>query len=133
MKKPLILISIIIFFISCTKTDITLLNLLQDIKEQNNELRQKILSLQKTTDSLAIAINKNDQMTINIDKKLDSVRIQISGLLNQIKDLNTQLTLTNVNIIDVQQKLNELQAKCSSLYNILNNNVVRLNSGLNSL
>lgn len=120
MKKSLILTLIIIIINSCTKTDIRVLNLLNDIKDQNNELKINIIALQKTTDSLIQVINKNSQANSSLEKKIDSIQLQLSNILTQINGLNVQMTSANVNIADIQAKLIELQTKCSELYKLLN-------------
>lgn len=123
------LVSIIFFsiiLVSCYKTDPTILQILNEIKAQNEALKTQITSLQKTTDSLSLSLKATNLSIGNIDKKVDSLKIQITSVLQQINQLNTQLTSANANIIDIQLKISELQKKCQQLYDLLNNYILSL-------
>lgn len=115
-----------IFLVSCYKTDPIVLQLLNDIKAQNEALKTQITNLQKSTDSLSASLKATNVTVGNIDKKVDSLKIQITLVLQQINQLNTQLTSANANIIDIQLKISELQKKCQELYDLLNNYIQSL-------
>lgn len=120
MKKKLItLIVIIITIASCTKND-EIIALLNEIKNQNNDLKTQVAVLQKRTDSLVLALNNTNLTLNNLDKKVDSIKNQLTIVLREINTLNIQLSQTNNNIIDIQKKLTELQNKCENLTNLLN-------------
>jgi Concanavalin A-like lectin/glucanases superfamily len=116
------------FFISCYKTDPTILQLLNDIKAQNEALKNQITNLQKTTDSLSNSLKATNVSIGNIDKKVDSLKIQINSVLQQINQLNIQMASANANIIDIQLKIVDLQKKCQQLYDLLNNYILSINN-----
>lgn len=122
MKSYYRILGFILFlglFTACTKTDQEVIDLLKDIKAQNDALKAQITALQKTSDSLALALKGTNQTIGNMDKKIDSVRNQLVVVLSQLNALNAQMTQANVNIADIQAKIVVLQAKCAELYNLL--------------
>jgi len=121
MKSCLIFLtccSIILF--SCYKENPEILSLLKEIKSQNDVLKTQITTLQKTTDSLANVLKTTNSNILNLDKKVDSLKSQLTIVLQQINILNSQLTTANANISDIQAKITELQKKCEELYKLLN-------------
>lgn len=127
MKKFVIVSAIIFAFFSCTKND-RILELLQEIKSQNDALKTQVSNLQRTTDSLSTALKITNLSILNLDKKIDSIRGQLRLVLLEIDSLNAQLGKTNANILDIQAKLIELQKKCDDLFKILNDHIASLNS-----
>jgi hypothetical protein len=83
-------------------------------------LKTQIVSLQRRTDSLTNALKATNTSIGNLDKKVDSLRTQITLVLTQINSLNAQLSTANVNIADLQAKIAELQKKCEELTKLLN-------------
>ena len=121
MKSCLIFLtccSIILF--SCYKENPEILSLLKEIKSQNDVLKTQITTLQKTTDSLANVLKTTNSNILNLDKKVDSLKSQLTIVLQQINILNSQLTTANANISDIQAKIIELQKKCEELFKLLN-------------
>jgi hypothetical protein len=133
-NKFLLLLSFAFIFlaVSCSKKSDEILALLEEIKQQNIDLTTRVSSLQKTTDSLSLALKNTNQTFSGMDKKIDSIQIQLSLMAIQINDLNFQLTQANVNIADLQKKIAELQAKCQELLNqlILLTNKINIANGL---
>lgn len=125
MRKIYFVIMTLIFF-SCTKSD-EIINLLNDIKAQNEALKVEILALQKTTDSLSIALSKTNTTLTSMDRKIDSVKLQIAVILTEINTLNTDLQSANANIADIQAKIAELQKKCQELFALLNTYILDIN------
>ncbi len=93
--------------------------MLQEIKQQNTDLKTQITNLQKTTDSLSAALKLTNQNISSMDKKIDSIRNQLSSMVIQINSLSTQLNQANVNIADIQKRIAELQAKCQELVDLM--------------
>ena len=122
MKKTKILLLgaiLSLLFTACLKDNEDILALLKEIKTQNSELREQVLSLQRTADSLSSLIVATNKQTIALDKKVDSVQAQLALLLGQITTLNAQMMEFNVDIKDIKQKIAELQAKCAELVGLL--------------
>ena len=132
MKRLLFLSMLLMLLNSCYKTDPEVLNLLLDIKEQNDVLKNQISALQKTTDSLSYVLKTTNSNVLNLGFKIDSLKSQITNVLQQINILNTQLITANANILDIQAKITELQKKCIELYSLLNDyiNKINLTNGL---
>lgn len=108
-----------ILSISCSKKTDEILAMLQEIKQQNSDLKAQVTNLQKTTDSLSAALKLANQNISSMDKKIDSIRNQLSSMVTQINSLSVQLTQANVNIADLQKRISELQAKCQELVDLL--------------
>jgi hypothetical protein len=108
-----------VLFFSCNKNNDEILALLKEVKSQNESLRIQVNKLQQTADSVSNALKITNTNILNTDKKVDSIRTQLSSILVQINTLNLQMSQSNVNIIDIQKKITELQAKCTELYNLL--------------
>jgi hypothetical protein len=125
MRKLCFLI-VTVLLVSCTKYD-EVINLLNEIKAQNEALKADVMALQATADSLSIAL-KNTNTTVSLmDRKIDSVKLQISVILTEINTLNTELQSANANIADIQAKIAELQKKCEDLFALLNMYIVDVN------
>jgi hypothetical protein len=120
-----------LLLVSCTKYD-EVINLLNEIKAQNEALKADVMALQTTADSLSIAL-KNTNTTVSLmDRKIDSVKLQISVILTEINSLTTELQSANANIADIQVKIAELQKKCQELFALLNTYIfdINLSNGL---
>ncbi len=122
---------ICIITIGCYKNDPEVLNLLKTISLQNESLKSQVSILQKSTDSLSLALKSTNNTVNSIDKKIDSLKTQINLISQQINSINTELTKANANITDLQAKLNELNKKCEELFSLLNQIVLNVN--LNNL
>lgn len=113
------LISILVLLMGCFKNEDEILSIIKEIRSQNEALRDQVSRLQKTADSVSNALKLANSNIINVDKKIDSVRLQLSLVLTEINALNLQMVQANANISDIQKKLAELQLKCAELYNLL--------------
>jgi peptidoglycan hydrolase CwlO-like protein len=94
MKKTKILLLCTLLslaFTACFKDNEDILALLKEIKAQNSELRDQVVSLQKTADSLSSLIVATNKQTIALDKKVDSVQAQLAILLGQIATPNARV------------------------------------------
>jgi hypothetical protein len=116
-------LSLVILFtalsISCSKKTDEILAMLQEIKQQNSDLKAQVTNLQKTTDSLSNALKLANQNITSMDKKIDSIRIQLASMVTQVNSLSAQLNQANVNIADLQKRIAELQTKCQELVDLL--------------
>lgn len=135
MKSKLLLLATIsytLLAISCSKKTDEILALLQEIKQQNSDLKAQVTSLQKTTDSLSAALKVANQNIAGMDRKIDSIRNQLTSMVTQINSLSAQLNQANVNIADLQKRIAELQAKCQELVDLLRllTGTINLSDGL---
>lgn len=133
VTKFIFLFPILVFvFGSCLKDNENILALLNEIRVQNSELKDQVLSLKKTADSLSSLIKVTNAQTSLIDKKVDSVQKQLVNLLSQIVVLNVKMQEVSVDVREVKAKLSELQAKCAELIALLNQltGQVSLSNGL---
>lgn len=122
MRNRLVLVATIAYTflaISCSKKSDEILALLQELKQQNSDLKAQVTSLQKTTDSLSAALKVANQNIAGMDRKIDSIRNQLTSMVTQINSLSAQLNQANVNIADLQKRIAELQAKCQELVDLL--------------
>ena len=132
MKKYLIISLLTLVFIGCTKND-KILELLSEIKAQNETLKTQVSNLKRTTDSLSAALKATNSSILNMDKKIDSIQNQLRLVLSQIDAVNKQMGQANANILDLHAKLTELQKKCDELYKLLTtyiNSINLVNDGL---
>lgn len=112
-------VTIGVLFFSCNKNSDEILALLKEVKLQNESLQVQVNKLQQTADSVTNALKIANSNIVKTDKKIDSIRNEISTVLVQINALNVQMNQSNVNILELQRKITELQAKCTELYNLL--------------
>lgn len=106
-------------------------------------MKNDVLALQKTTDSLRSVLNSTNQNLAqtnsnlsSVQKSIDSLKIQLTSISGQISSLITELNTANANITSITNQLTllnqqyaELLAKLNSL-TLLVFNPSTLNNGL---
>jgi hypothetical protein len=131
MKYLLLLLGFVLFLTSCVKNDEEVLSLLRELKTQNDELKAQVVNMQKSADSILSVLNRNNNSIGQLDKKIDSIKSQLSIVLAEINSLSLQLTQTNINIADLKNRIADLQLKCDELFKqlstLLNINIGTLN------
>jgi cell division protein FtsB len=136
MKKIIFLIGVILIIgiFSCQKQ--------VDYQPQINSLNSNITALQKSRDSLALALaqTNNNLNTTNINvaalsKSLDSIKVQLTSIGAQIATLNSQMASANANIATLTAQIADLNLKYIDLLAKYNAIILQLapntlNSGL---
>lgn len=112
-----ILILISACYVSCTKENQELLDLMRKVVAQNDSLNFKVQILQRTTDSISNILKSNNQNVLAVNVKIDSIKSQLSQLSNQINSININFTNLNTNFQSIQIELNLLNAKYLDLFN----------------
>ena len=123
MKKALI---IFLFFlvanVSCTVSDPEMMELLQEIKEQNDKLLQEVEAMKGQLSLLdgkyqvilaSLAENKKELEALK--SQIDALKGQIAQQLIKIDLLSAQLTQQGADIIKLSQEIKELKASCEEL------------------
>jgi len=136
MKKIIFLIGVILIIgiFSCQKQ--------VDYQPQINSLNSNITALQKSRDSLALALaqTNNNLNTTNINvaalsKSLDSIKVQLTSIGAQIATLNSQMASANANIATLTAQIAALNLQYIDLLAKYNAIILQLapntlNSGL---
>ena len=136
MKKIIFLIGVILIIgiFSCQKQ--------VDYQPQINSLNSNITALQKSRDSLALALaqtNNNLNTTNNnvaaLSKSLDSIKVQLTSIGAQIATLNSQMASANANIATLTAQIAALNLQYIDLLAKYNAIILQLapntlNSGL---
>jgi hypothetical protein len=119
MKHLFFFGALIITLFSCSKNDQEILELLNELKSQNEALKSQVVIMQKTSDSILNVLKNNSNSLGQLDKKIDSIKTQLTIVLTQINSLNLELTQTNINIGELHKKIADLQLKCDELFRLL--------------
>jgi hypothetical protein len=123
MKKILILFSFFLLAnVGCTVSDPEMMELLQEIKAQNDKLLQEVETMKGQLSLLdgkyqvilaSLADNKKELEALK--SQIDSLKGQISQQLIKIEQLSSQLTQQGADIIKLSQEIKELKASCQEL------------------
>lgn len=109
-----LIISIFILFgsgISCTVVDTELMELVLEIKNQNEELLTEVKSLQSKSDSLVNEIKKSAAKQEELLKKVTELQTELAKVLSQITSLNEKLTSQDADLDAIKAQLADLQKK----------------------
>jgi hypothetical protein len=123
MKKVLILFSFFLLAnVGCTLSDPEMMELLQEIKAQNDKLLQEVEAMKS---QLSLLDGKYQVILANlVDNKkelealknqIDALKAQIAQQLIKIDQLSAQLTQQGADIIKLSQEIKELKASCEEL------------------
>ena len=115
--KKLVFISILAFFgvLSCTIKDNEIIDLINQMKKQNDDLLLQLGSVKKTTDSALVAVSRLNLNQSTTDTKIEILRLDLQKVLTQIASLNLQITNNTSNVTELKAKVNALQLKCAEL------------------
>jgi peptidoglycan hydrolase CwlO-like protein len=97
--------------ISCTVVDTELLELVLEIKNQNEELLTEVKSLQAKSDSLVNEIKKSAAKQEELLKKVTELQAELAKVLSQITSLNEKLTSQDADLDAIKAQLADLQKK----------------------
>ena len=135
MKKILLLFLVFAFPFGCTLSDPEMLELLMEIKAQNETLQKEINGIksqltdldnnyQKIIESLA-----DDKKAIEeLKKQVDALKNQINLLLDQIKKLSEQLAIQGADVEKLSKEIAELKASIAELIKKLEELINQQNS-----
>ena len=123
MKKALILFSLFLLAnVGCTLSDPEMMELLQEIKAQNDKLLQEVEAMKGQLSLLegkyqvilaGLADNKKELEALK--SQIDSLKSQIAQQLVKIDQLSAQLTQQGADIIKLSQEIKELKASVEEL------------------
>lgn len=105
--------------------------------EDLTPLRQQIVALEQRTDSLAHALAITNSHVDSISKKIDSMRIQLTGVMDSITMLNAKLGSVNadlksikIRLTDLTQQYQDLLGKLNEILALINGSATSINEGL---
>jgi hypothetical protein len=115
--KKLVFISILAVFgvLSCTIKDNEIIDLINQMKKQNDDLLLQLGSVKKTTDSALVAVSRLNLNQSTTDTKIEILRLDLQKVLTQIASLNLQITNNTSNVTELKAKVDALQLKCADL------------------
>ena len=127
MKKVLILFSFFLLAnVGCTVSDPEMMELLQEIKAQNDKLLQEVEAMKRTLALLdgkyqvilaSLADNKKELEALK--SQIDALKAQIAQQLIKIDQLSAQLTQQGADIIKLSQEIKELKASVEELKGLI--------------
>lgn len=97
--------------LGCTVVDDELLQLVLEIKNQNQELLEEVKSLQAKSDSLINELKNSAAKQEEVLKKVADLQAELAKVLAQIETLNQQLGAQNVDLEEIKSQLADLQEK----------------------
>ncbi len=123
MNKILILFSFFLLAnVGCTVSDPEMMELLQEIKAQNDKLLQEVEAMKGQLSLLdgkyqvilaSLADNKKELEALK--SQIDSLKAQIAQQLIKIDQLSAQLTQQGADIVKLSAEIAELKASCEEL------------------
>jgi cell division protein FtsB len=123
MKKVLILFSFFLLAnVGCTVSDPEMMELLQEIKAQNDKLLQEVEAMKGTLALLdgkyqvilaSLVDNKKELEALK--SQIDALKAQIAQQLIKIDQLSAQLTQQGADLVKLSQEIKELKASCEEL------------------
>ncbi len=127
MKKIFILISLFVLTnVGCTVSDPEMMELLQEIKAQNDKLLEEVLKMKEQLTLLdgkyqvilaSLADNKKELEALK--SQIDSLKAQIAQQLIKIDALSAQLEVQGADIEKLSAEIAELKANCENLKGLI--------------
>lgn len=124
--KSVKILSFFAFFllaqVGCTVSDPEMMELLQEIKAQNDKLLQEVEAMKGQLSLLdgkyqvilaSLAENKKELEALKA--QIDALKAQIAQQLIKIDQLSSQLTQQGADIVKLSQEIKELKASCEEL------------------
>lgn len=112
MKRLYILLFILLgSSISCTVVDSELLELVLEIKNQNEKLLEEVKSLQAKSDSLINELKNSAAKQEEVLNKVTDLQVELAKALSQIGALNEQLSNQDADLEKIKLQLADLQEK----------------------
>ncbi len=117
MKKIVFLLLLLLPIVnSCEVSgDPELLELMLEIKNQNEELREELKSLQAKSDSILNSMKANEKNSALISNKLDQVQKELDKVLKELEALNVQMEKNNANVQELKAQMAELNKKYEAI------------------
>lgn len=142
--KPTALFLLLLFTqFACTLSDPEMMEVLMEIKAQNEKLLQEVEKMKSQLDALdgkyqvilaSLADNKKELEELKA--QIDSLKAQIALQLEKIDQLSAQLELQGADIIKLSAEIEELKASCEELKGLIEqllNNAIANQYSLNSV
>jgi peptidoglycan hydrolase CwlO-like protein len=109
----LLLLTLLLFGsgISCTVVDTELLELVLEIKNQNEELLTEVKSLQAKSDSLINELKNSAAKQEEVLKKVTDLQAELAKVISQIGKLTEQLNSQDADLEAIKSQLADLQKK----------------------
>jgi hypothetical protein len=132
MKNATILFfATILILTSCTNRDSEIIELLNAIKQHNEDLKSQLTTVKKTADSALTAANAINASLSTTNKNISTIQADLKSVITQIANLTAQMTQTNADLTLIKSKLDALQTKCEQLIALLGTQYsVSLSTGL---
>lgn len=112
MKKVIFILLILLGSnIGCTVVDTELLELVLEIKNQNEELLEEVKSLQAKSDSLINELKNSAAKQEEVLKKVTDLQAELAKVISQIGKLSEQLNSQNADLNVIKSQLADLQEK----------------------
>ena len=112
MRKILSVVAILLFAAnSCTVVDEGLMELMLEIKNQNNELLDELKNLQAKSDSLMNEVKNSAVKQQELLDKVTGLQSELAIVLSQIGNLNDQMSNQNADLDAIKSQLADLQVK----------------------
>lgn len=116
MKKLICAFMLLIPILSgCNNNDDELMNLLEEMKVQNEMMRQEIRALQDRTESLINSLNQNEENTAAISGQLTSLQAELSEIMQELERLNAEMQSNNSNVADIQVQITALNDRFAEI------------------
>lgn len=117
MKKLLFTLMFIVPILNgCNSNDdAELLNLLEEMKNQNEMMRQEIRTLQERTESLINSLDQNEQNTTVISNQLTGLQGELDEIMQELERLNAEMQSNNANTAEMQSQIDALNERFSEV------------------
>ncbi|MGM0944486.1 MAG: LamG-like jellyroll fold domain-containing protein [Bacteroidota bacterium] len=115
-KRIILLLFLFPLFQNCEVTgDPEMLELLLEIKNQNEELLNEVKSLQSKSDSLINELKNSAAQQEELLKKVNELQVELSTILSQINVLSEKLNSQDEDFESIRNQLADLQEKYQAI------------------
>ncbi|WP_296618241.1 hypothetical protein, partial [Marivirga sp.] len=112
MKKIFFFLLLILTFQGCeVDGNPEMLELLIEIRNQNNELKEEIFKLQEKMEQLLLDVNKGNETNDLLKNQVDALTANLEKVLNELEALNDKSEEDGANIEKILKELELLQEK----------------------
>ncbi len=116
MKKIIFALMLLIPILNgCNNNDDELMNLLEEMKVQNEMMRQEIRALQDRTESLINSLNQSEQNTAAISGQLTALQTELASIMAELERLNAEMQSNNANVADIQVQISALNDRFAEI------------------
>lgn len=116
MKKLIFAFMLLIpVLYGCNNNDDELMNLLEEMKVQNEMMRQELRALQDRTESLVSSLNQSEQNTTAISTQLTDLQSELAEIMQELERLNAEMQANNSNTADIQVQIKALNERFAEI------------------